>query len=588
MKGRLLFLDAGAACAAPIAAALLQHCKPESIEIVSAAAGSAVISPALAKSAAAEGIAVFAAPCGNIDAIKNDVFDCVIWITGDQKDAAPLLPGPPIIIRWQVDSLPPEPSAEECRQFIAAIREKANALHRDGYLAALLSHKRTINSIMGGLPVGVVAHDMDRTIVYFSPQAERITGFSASDVIGRDCHTVFTPGLCGDQCHFCDGAPADRFSHLSYSSSFLTRDGQRRELDMSVVPLLDENETQIGVLASFADQTALHRLEREVEATTQFAGIIGQDHAMQLIYDTIRDLAQCDFSVVISGESGTGKELIAHAIHAESPRKNNLFVPVNCGALPEGTLESELFGHVKGAFTGAIRDKKGRFELAHKGTLFLDEAAELSQPMQVKLLRVLQEGTFEPVGGEKTITVDVRIICATNKDLKERVRTGEFREDLYYRLAVVPIHVPPLRERRNDISILADHFLEKFSARLGRTGIEFSDATRSLLMSYAWPGNVRQLQNAIQFALIKSRGVRIEVAHLPPEITQGLILPSQPGEDAPAKAGRKPKLTEEIVTSALRRTAGNKARAARMLGVGRATLYNFLAENPHLEKLGAA
>jgi DNA-binding NtrC family response regulator len=204
--------------------------------------------------------------------------------------------------------------------------------------------------------------------------------------------------------------------------------------------------------------------------------------------------------------------------------------------------------------------------------------------MQVKLLRVLQEGTFEPVGGEHTARVDVRVISATNKSLKELVRKGTFREDLYYRLAVVPIEVPPFRERRNDIALLGDHFLEKFAGRLGKVKMQFSDNVRSIFMSYGWPGNVRQLQNVIQFSLIKCKGQVIEPDHLPPEITASMVLPTQKQQDLSGKAGRKPKLSEETVTVALRRTAGNKAKAARMLGVGRATLYNFLTENPHLAK----
>ncbi|MBN1129226.1 MAG: sigma 54-interacting transcriptional regulator, partial [Chitinispirillaceae bacterium] len=280
----------------------------------------------------------------------------------------------------------------------------------------------------------------------------------------------------------------------------------------------------------------------------------------------------------ITGESGTGKELVAAAIHNESTRRDRLFVPVNCGALPEGIIESELFGHVKGAFTGAIRDKKGRFELADKGTLFLDEIADLSPRMQVKLLRVLQEGVFEPVGSEQPRRVDVRLICATNRDLKELVRTGAFRDDLYYRLAVMPILLPPLRQRRNDIVLLTRHFLGQNAEKLSRSGISIADEALSLLMNYAWPGNVRQLQNCIQFALIKCRGTVILPEHLPPEITSAARLTSF-AQKGTGRAGRKPKLTSDAVERALVKSGNNKAKAARLLGVGRATLYIFLNEH---------
>lgn len=245
-----------------------------------------------------------------------------------------------------------------------------------------------------------------------------------------------------------------------------------------------------------------------------------------------------------------------------------------------------MFGHVKGAFTGAIRDKKGRFELADGGTIFLDEVAELSQTIQVKLLRVLQEGTFEPVGSEKTKKVQVRIISATNKDLKELTRKGAFREDLFYRLVVVPIELPPLRDRRNDIPLLVENFLQSIVSKLNREKMVISKEALSIFMSYSWPGNVRQLQNAIQYTMIKCHGTTIQPEHLPPEINGSMssFTFTQVHTGQPGKVGRKPKLSEKSVSMALEKAGGNKAKAARMLGVGRATLYNFLKDNELLLK----
>jgi transcriptional regulator with GAF, ATPase, and Fis domain len=291
---------------------------------------------------------------------------------------------------------------------------------------------------------------------------------------------------------------------------------------------------------------------------------------MLQIFEQIRDLASNDYPIHIHGETGTGKELVAAAIHNESRRGGRPFVPVNCGALPEGLLESELFGHVKGAFSGAIRDKKGRFELAQGGTIFLDEVAELPKPMQVKLLRVLQEWTFERVGGERTLQLDVRVISASNKDLKREVELHHFREDLYYRLCVVPLCIPPLRERRNDIPLLVSHFIEEARKR-GQAASTVSSDALSLMLDYGWPGNVRELQNAVHFALVKSKGRAIQPADLPMELQ---LVDRGRGTPGPPR-----KLESETVAAALKASGGNKAKAARILGVSRATLYRFLDDS---------
>jgi transcriptional regulator with GAF, ATPase, and Fis domain len=291
---------------------------------------------------------------------------------------------------------------------------------------------------------------------------------------------------------------------------------------------------------------------------------------MLAVYDLIRELADSDVPVLVQGESGTGKELVAAAIHNEGPRANRLFVPVNCGALPESLLESELFGHVKGAFTGAIRDKKGRFELADGGTIFLDEIGDISPAMQVKLLRVLQEGRFERVGGENTIRVNVRLISATNKNLAAEIAAGRFREDLFYRLSVVPLSLPPLRERPTDIPLIAEHILKNILRNVGRSGVRISPEAMDVMMNHGWPGNVRELQNWLQFAMIKCRGDAILPEHLPP-LRQS--LPTSAAD--PATAPRH--LSVETVKRALAQCRGNKVEAARTLGISRATLYRFLA-----------
>ncbi|MEJ2235595.1 MAG: sigma 54-interacting transcriptional regulator, partial [Syntrophobacterales bacterium] len=314
----------------------------------------------------------------------------------------------------------------------------------DARLENLLTDKINLERILDSLMEGIIAHDKERRILFFNRAAERITGYHREEILGRDCHDAFGSPFCGGRCSFC-GEPPNSWKNVDYPLNLVTKDGSSRRIEMSVTGMTDESGCFTGVLAAFRDVTDLIGLQIRLGQITSFAGIIGQDHKMLQIFEQIRELATNDYPVHVMGETGTGKELVAAAIHNESRRGGGAFVPINCGALPEGVLESELFGHVKGAFSGAIRDKKGRFELADGGTIFLDEVVDLTKSMQVKLLRVLQEGTFERVGGEETVSVDVRVISAANRDLKREVERKNFREDLYYRLNVVPIELPPLR-----------------------------------------------------------------------------------------------------------------------------------------------
>ncbi|MBN2035752.1 MAG: sigma 54-interacting transcriptional regulator [Chitinispirillaceae bacterium] len=509
--------------------------------------------------------------------IKELHADLTIGIGLDAVATCPLPPGGLVRVNWDLG----EPAAnDEAHLTGHAARVEATVGHffSDGYYDALLTRLVCFENIYDSLNEGILAHDLDRRIFYFSRGAEKILSIDKNRVIGMDCHELFSPTICGGKCAFNEQSTAADMQPSSYTAIITSATNERKELTVTRLPMRNENEQLVGTVLALSDVTRLHELEDQLAQSHSFSGIIGQEHGMRMVFELIRDIAMSDFPVVVTGESGTGKELVAAAIHGESNRRDRLFVPVNCAALPEGILESELFGHVKGAFTGAIRDKKGRFELADKGTLFLDEIAELSPRMQVKLLRVLQEGVFEPVGSEQARKVDVRIICATNRDLKTLVSRGAFRDDLYYRLAVMPIHVPPLRERRNDIPLLARHFLRHNAEKLSRHDMEISDETLSMLMNYSWPGNVRQLQNSIQFALIKCRGTQIKPEHLPPEITKTTSLPYFERR-TPGKAGRKPKLTSDAVERAMIKAEYNKAKAARLLGVGRATLYNYLGEH---------
>jgi PAS domain S-box-containing protein len=437
----------------------------------------------------------------------------------------------------------------------------------DSRLEDLLADRKNLERILDSLMEGIIAHDKERRILFFNRAAEKITGYDRAEMLGRDCHDAFGSPFCGGRCSFC-GEPPNSWTNIDYPVNIATKDGESRRIEMTVAGMTDETGCFTGVLAAFRDVTDLIGLQIRLGQITSFAGIIGQDHKMLQVFEQIRELATNDYPVYLTGETGTGKEMVAAAIHNESQRGGGPFVPINCGALPEGVLESELFGHVKGAFSGAIRDKKGRFELADGGTIFFDEVADLTKSMQVKLLRVLQEGTFERVGGEKTVSVDVRVISAANRDLKREVERKNFRDDLYYRLNVVPIELPPLRERKNDIPLLAEEFLRQATER-GQKTTGLSKKALSIMIDYLWPGNVRELQNALHYALVKCKGRVIRAEDLPLELRAGR-----------SRRGPTRKLNQEMVRGALDLTGGNKAKAARHLGVGRATLYRFLEEFP--------
>lgn len=443
-------------------------------------------------------------------------------------------------------------------------------------LENLMCHRDNLEHVLDNLKEGIIAHDTNRRIFFFNQAAERISGYSRKDVLGKDCHEAFGHPFCGGLCQFNDHA-ADMTASSDSTLSITTRSGESRRVELSITRMTGDDGELVGVLTSFRDITDLFSLKLQAGKLTSFGNIIGQDHKMYKIFKHIRDVSAYDYPVHISGETGTGKELVANAIHNESSRNGAAFVPINCGALPEGLIESELFGHVKGAFSGAIRDKKGRFELADGGTVFLDEVAELSNNMQAKLLRFLQENQFERVGDEHTLSVDVRIISATNQNLKEGVRKGKFREDLFYRLNVIPIHMPPLRERKIDIPLLIERFLQEAAERYGREPISVSDRAMSLLMDYHWPGNVRELQNAVQFAFVKCSDNTLAADDLPIELREV--------ENTCVRRGPAKKLNSEGVRAAIVKTGGNKAKAAKLLGVGRATLYRFLSDHPGLSDI---
>ena len=418
---------------------------------------------------------------------------------------------------------------------------------------------------------------------------ERKFEVSAKDAINRPIglgirciHADETPDGCGHSAPCCDCAIHNIVTGVLKEQRLVHRRGMIQfqigdkvhclEALLSAAPVVHRGEEfAVVALEDLSDFADLAPLSERSSTQDSFAGIVGRHPQMIDLYGMIKDLAAIDAPVLLQGETGTGKELVASAIHGQGPRADKLFVPVNCAALPETLVESELFGHVRGSFSGAIRDKKGRFELADGGTIFLDEVGDLPSFIQIKLLRILQEGVFERVGGESSIKVNARVISATNKDLRKEVADGRFREDLYYRLCVIPLTIPALRDRRSDIPLLADYMLKTALAETSRDSVTFSSAAIDAMISCHWPGNVRELRSAIQYAVFRCKGPKIDLSHLPPNLFHSLVT----RDDSPEYGELK--LSMSSVKQALLDSNGNKVLAARKLGVARSTLYRFLS-----------
>jgi PAS domain S-box-containing protein len=586
MNIRLLFLGLRGSCRCRMAGAFARQRAMPGLSVSFATVDPDVSDPLVDEVMAEVGLPSGVESCATMAEVSQSEYDIVVVVCPQAAAQLPLLPGRPTVVQWKLAeplrfSQDVETRRAEFRNLRDAIQRLVTDFFEQGYLEAVADARANSAMIIDSISDGLLVHDMQRRIVLFNRAAEEITGRRRRDVVGRDCHQVFGCGFCGGKCvleHVTGPEPG--FDERRERIEITTADGERRTLDARIRPLREAGGRWVGLVAVFHDVTREFTLARRMGEMQSFAGIVGRDAKMLEVFDLIRDVADSTVPILIRGESGTGKELVAAAIHNEGPRAGKPFIAVNCGALPEGLLESELFGHVRGSFTGAIRDKKGRFELADGGTIFLDEIGDISPAMQVRLLRVLQEGVMQRVGSETSIKVDVRVISATHRDLQKEIAAARFREDLYYRLNVVPIWIPPLRERLADIPLLVTHLLARFLSEMGRsTAMRVSPEAMDLLLTCQWPGNVRELQNWLQYALVKCRGEEIRPEHLPPArvALPPAGSPVQPG--TPPAVARAP-LTVERVRDALDKSRGNRRDAARALGVARATLYRFFDDHP--------
>ncbi len=432
-----------------------------------------------------------------------------------------------------------------------------------------------IRDILDSLPAGVLTVDRDWRVTSLNLAAQGLLGVTEAEALGRLCRKVMQTDGCIGECPLRITLETGR-SVSDYEVTATGIEGRARRLAVNTAVLRGQGGSPIGGVVSFREITSPDETEVPHRGP-DFHGMIGRSAPMRSLFSLIEEVADFDSTVLIQGESGTGKELVARAIQRLSPRRERAFIRVNCAAFVETLLESELFGHVKGAFTGAHRDRPGRFELADTGTIFLDEIGEASSAVQLRLLRVLQEQEFERVGGSETLRVDVRVVAATQRPLADLVREGRFREDLFYRLNVIPVNLPPLRERREDIPPLAEHFLRRQGVRCGRSVAGFSPRALGRLSEYSWPGNVRELENAVEHAWVRARGGLIRTSHLPAMVA-GI---GGQGGGAPGRGPGRPSTGTTVggetgvrgLLRVLEAARWNRQEAARQLGVSRTTLW---------------
>ncbi|MCP4640396.1 MAG: PAS domain-containing protein [bacterium] len=427
----------------------------------------------------------------------------------------------------------------------------------------------TTSIILESISDGVFTVDADWRVTSFNRAAEEITGVPREEAVGQPCCDVFRANMCESECalrHTVDtGDPV-----VNRSGFIVDADGNRIPISVSTALLRDAEGRIVGGVETFRDLSLVEELRKEISRQYEAGDLVSRSPAMRRLFDLLPQMAASDSSILIQGETGTGKELVARAIHSLSRRKDGPFVAVNCGALPDTLLESELFGYRKGAFTGADQDKPGRFEAARGGTLFLDEVGDVSPALQVRLLRVLQEKQYEPLGSTESVEADVRIVAAANRDIAALVEDGSFRKDLYYRINVVRVDVPPLRKRKEDIPLLVDHFVERFNRIQGKAVEGVTTEAMTLLMAHDYPGNVRELENVVEHAFVLCDSGSINVEHLPEQFSARM---PRKGKAARKLSTALHAVEAQAIRDALRRNGFNRQAAARELGMHKSTFF---------------
>ncbi|MBK7105651.1 MAG: sigma 54-interacting transcriptional regulator [Ignavibacteriae bacterium] len=430
------------------------------------------------------------------------------------------------------------------------------------------------DDILDSLGEGVFTVDKNFRINFFNKAAERITGHKKENVLGQFCKNVFKSKVCFTDCPIA--------LVLNSKKNIYDFESKIKSVNQNIIPiklnaavLHNEEEKPIGGVISFREISDIERINQDLSKDSNFYGIIGKSKPMQEIFELIREISDSDAPVFIHGESGTGKEMVANAIQQTSSRKDKVFIKINCSVFPPHLLASELFGHVKGAFTDAVKDRPGRFEIADGGTIFLDEVAEMPLQMQLQLLRVLQEGTFERVGESITRRVDVRVIAATNINIEEALKTGKFREDLYYRLNVIPIEVPPLKERLVDLIPLVKHFLTKFSLLYKKEITDIDDEALELISNFEWRGNIRELENVIEYSFVRTNNSNIISAAKLPPVVRGNISKKKYFNKY---LNEDDSFEKHQLLDILEKNHWSKTKAAKELKIGRTTLWRRMKQ----------